>query len=100
RMALGETKPMLVLPDGAEVAVTVVVGLAASLLALAMHGPTAFALLLVGGTAALSGLWFAALTHALWVPLAAPLASWALALGLVTAFLSRQERADREALMR
>ncbi|MCW2239666.1 CHASE2 domain-containing protein [Azospirillum canadense] len=100
RMALGEARPMLVLPDGAEVAVTVVVGLAASLLALAMHGPAAFALLLVGGTAALSGLWFAALTHALWMPLAAPLASWALALGLVTAFLSRQERADREALMR
>ena len=100
RMALGDTDPMLVLPNGAEVGVTVVVGLAASLLALAMHGPVAFALLLAGGTAALSGLWFAALTHALWVPLAAPLASWALALGLVTAFLSRQERADREALMR
>ncbi|CAO3439584.1 CHASE2 domain-containing protein [Azospirillum argentinense] len=99
RMALGEATPTANLPDWAELAVTVAVGLAGSLLALAMHGPLAFALLLAGGTALLTGLWFAALAQALWVPLAAPLGAWALALGLVTAFLSRRERADREALM-
>lgn len=100
RMALGESPPPRTVPDAAEIASVLAVGAAATLAGLTMRGPAGFAVLMPGGAALAAALWYALLLRGVWVPLAAPLAAWVTALGLVTAYLSWRERADREALMR
>ena len=99
RMAFGTTPPTAIIPDAAELAAIFLAGLAGSLAGLVRRGALAFALQAACGTAVIAGLWYAALAHQLWVPVAGPAAAWLGALGLVIAYLSWRERADREALM-
>jgi adenylate cyclase len=64
-----------------------------------MRSAPTFAAAALGGLLALAGAAWAALAGGVWVPAAAPAAGWLASSALVTAWVSRRERAQRALLM-
>jgi adenylate cyclase len=100
RMAVEGTPPLRDLPYGAELAILWLVGTAASLAGLMLRGILPFALAAASGVVVIAVVWMAALQSWIWLPVAAPALAWLAVLALVTAYLSRLERAERTMMMR
>jgi adenylate cyclase len=101
RFGVGESRPLAVISNLQEaLLVLLAAALGCALARLGSSGALVVALLVAGG----SGLIFAAGAIAfragVWVPLAAPGVAWLASFGLVVAWSSSQERAQRAALMR
>jgi adenylate cyclase len=98
-MALDGTPPLRGVSLPAELIGLWLVGMAGSLAGLTLRGSLLFGAAALGGMAALAGMWFAAFEARFWLPFAAPTLIWLATLGLVAAYLSRLERAERATLM-
>lgn len=101
RFGLGESKPLRVLSDLQEVGlVLLAAALGCALARFGSSGALVVALLVIAGL----GLIFAAgaitFRAGLWVPVAGPELAWLGSFGLVVAWSSSQERAQRATLMR
>jgi adenylate cyclase len=100
RMALDGVPALRDLPVGAELLALWLAGTAGSLAGLVLRGILPFAAAAAMGVAVIGTVWLAALHAWIWLPIAAPALVWLAALSLVTAYLSRLERAERAMLMR
>jgi adenylate cyclase len=105
RQATGVSRPLRVLPGGLEAALVLAVSLAGCALGLGVPGRP------LVGTGALFGavgggfgvLWLAgalAFRAGLWIPMAAPALAWLGSVGVVTSWVARRERAERQQVMR
>jgi adenylate cyclase len=99
RMALDGTSPTRGVTLGWKVTGIWLIGTLGSLAGLLLRGSLPFGVAALAGTIGLATAWYAAFAVWLWLPLAAPTLAWLVALGLVTAYLSRLERAERTVLM-
>jgi adenylate cyclase len=99
RMALDGLPPTLGIPDRYELLGIWLIGTLGSLVGLALRGALWFGLVAAGGMAALVLGWYWAFAACLWLPLAAPMLTWLVVLGLVAGYLSKIEHAERRVLM-
>jgi adenylate cyclase len=99
-MALDGAPPLGSVPLWVELLGLWLVGTAGSFAGLMLRGSLFFGAAAVSGTAIVALVWYFAFEARLWLPLAAPVLVWLAAHGLVTAYLSRLEKAERAMLMR
>ena len=104
RIARGESAPRRTWGEGPEVLLILLVGVLGCLLALqsprrlALGGMTLVAAVF-GGLFLLVAAGYVAFLEGWWVPMLAPCLAWLGSAGLVTAWVSSRERAERESLM-
>ena len=99
RYGIGEGTPRVTWSDMGEAAWILLWSLLGAGLALMRGSLAGFIAATIAGALAIGGLGVAALTSGVWIPVAPPLASWLLAAGGVTAYISRREAADRKMMM-
>jgi adenylate cyclase len=104
RIARGVSSPRRVLGGWEEAGLVLLVSLLGSFLALgsrrrALLGATALVVAVLGGLGLLLFAGFAAFQAGLWVPMAAPMLAWLGSAGLLTAWVSSRESAQRDQLM-
>jgi adenylate cyclase len=99
RYALGESVPIRVLSDAQETALLLLFSLVGGVLGLGVRGtPTRVGIAILG--IALVWIAGAAAYHAgWWVPMVGPGVAWMASLGIVTAWTSNRERAERAQVM-
>ena len=101
----GESRPMRVLPDWQEAALVALLAALGCAVGFgprrggAIFGVSAEVLLVLLGVVALWFAGFAAHRAGWWIPMAAPGLAWLASAGVVTAWTSRSERAQRATLM-
>jgi adenylate cyclase len=105
RFADGVSRPLRVLPGWLEAALVLAVSLAGRALGLGAPGrPVLGTGALVAAVAGGSGaLWLAgalAFRAGVWAPMAAPALAWLGAVGVVTSWVARRERSERQQMMR
>ncbi|MDE0883906.1 MAG: adenylate/guanylate cyclase domain-containing protein [Myxococcota bacterium] len=105
RMARGLSASRQALGDWAEAGLVLGVSLLGALLGLGSAGRSMFGVILLsgailGGLLALLGFGYVAFQAGLWIPVAPPMAAWLGSAGLLTAWVSSREAAQREQLMR
>ncbi|MDG2334597.1 MAG: adenylate/guanylate cyclase domain-containing protein [Myxococcota bacterium] len=105
RMARGLSAPRQALGDWAEGGLVLVVSLLGALLGVgsagrSMLGVVSLSGAVLAGLLALLGLGYLAFQAGLWVPVAPPMVAWLGSAGLLTAWVSSRETAQREELMR
>ncbi len=99
RHGLGESAPPHALGELAEVGWILAWALAGTALGFAVRSATTFGAAALVGLAALAGAAQASLSYGLWIPATAPALAWLASSSLVTAWISRRERAQRAVLM-
>lgn len=104
RIARGDSAPHRVLGVWPEAGLVVLVSLLGSFLALAggrgnAGGATALVIAVLGGLGLLLGLGYGAFQVGLWIPIAGPMLAWLGSAGLLTAWVSSRESAQRNELM-
>ncbi len=104
RIARGVSVPRRVLGGWEEACLVLLVSLLGSFLALgsrrrAVLGATSLVLAVLAGLGLLLVAGFAAFQAGVWVPMAAPMLSWLGSAGLLTAWVSSRESAQRDQLM-
>jgi adenylate cyclase len=99
RYALGESAPIRVLSDAQETALLLLFSLLGGVLGLGVRGtPTRVGIAIVGSALVwLAGA--AAYRAGWWVPMVGPGVAWMASLGIVTAWTSTRERAERAQVM-
>jgi len=105
RMARGVSAPRRAMGDRAEAGLVVIVSLLGGLLGLGSARRSLLGVVLLSGAVlaglvALLGLGYAAFQSGVWVPIVAPMVAWLGSAGLLTAWVSSRETAQREQLMR
>jgi adenylate cyclase len=100
RMAKGESPPFRTLSEGQEALWILGWCFAGALLAVLRRGLAFFAVLALAGLGALGAACYLAFGASWWLPLLPPGLAFTLAAGIVTAYLTRVETAQRELLMR
>jgi adenylate cyclase len=105
RLGLGETRPLMVWGEAAEVGLILAVTLLACLAGVAVRGSPLLGIpmllcIAVAGPACLWAFGTLIFERGFWVPVAAPALAWFGGIGLVTAWVSARDRADRSMLMR
>jgi adenylate cyclase len=99
RMALGESKPLKVLPEWIELVWLALWCLAGAVAGAKLPGITRFAAAAPLGVALSAVISWVAFQRGIWLPVTAPSLGWLAALSAVTAFALHVERANRSQLM-
>jgi adenylate cyclase len=99
RMALEGDAPMSVLPEWQEWLWIVLLSVGGALLGLRVSEPWRFSLAALAGLCVLCGLAYLAFIAGYWVPLVPPGLAFLSAAGVVTAYMSYRETAQRKMLM-
>ncbi len=101
RFGLGESRPLAVITNLQEaLLVLLAAALGCALARLGSSGALVVALLVVGGGGLIFAAGAVAFRSGVWVPLAGPGSAWLASFGLLVAWSSSQERAQRATLMR
>ncbi|MGH2901242.1 MAG: adenylate/guanylate cyclase domain-containing protein, partial [Solirubrobacteraceae bacterium] len=100
RFGLGESQPLRVLSDTQEVLlILLAAAIGCGLARFGSSGTLVVALLVIGGVGLIFGTGVLAFRAGVWVPVAGPELAWLGSFGLVVAWSSSQERAQRATLM-
>jgi adenylate cyclase len=99
RMALEDDAPMGVWPEWLEWLWVLVFSAGGALVGLRLREPWWFTLVAIGGLVGLCVFDFLAFLAGRWVPLVPPMLGWLSAAGVVTAYMSYRETAQRTLLM-
>ena len=99
RHGLGEELPRRSWSDAAEMAWLWLWCLLGALIAIVRGSLVGLGVAVVAGFAVVVAGGYAALLSGWWIPVAPPLTGWLLCAGIVTAYISRREAADRNAVM-
>jgi adenylate cyclase len=100
RTALGEARPMAIVPPWAGALWALLWSAAGTLVGFLVRAPWRFVLALLAGLAGLALVSFGMFVLAWWPPLVATAAAWLASAALATAYMSYREVQQRSALMR
>jgi adenylate cyclase len=99
RMALDDDAPMDALPEWQEWLWILLFSFGGALLGLGVREPWRFSLAALGGLFGLAAIAYLAFLAGRWIPVVPPMLGWLSAAGVVTAYMSYRETAQRTLLM-